>query len=238
MSLPQLSYKPGRAGHSHLSAEQDSCVFADSLRIRHDRGMSTDAPIERKDFIRDAVREDLASGRFAPPVMTRFPPEPNGYLHIGHAKAICPELHASRRRTPPPGRDCHLRFDDTNPDQGGAGVRRQRSSEDIRLAGLRLGGPRPATSRATTSSFFCEWARNTSSEEGKAYVDEQSTEAIRLRIARQRSPTPGTPSARIATVRRSTRTLDALPQRMREGGFRDGSRRCLRAKHRHGLART
>ena len=63
-----------------------------------------------KDFIRDAIRADLAAGR-ATQVITRFPPEPNGYLHIGHAKSICLNFGLAAEFT---GR-CHLRFDYTNP---------------------------------------------------------------------------------------------------------------------------
>ena len=61
-------------------------------------------------FILDAVRSDLAEERFTR-VVTRFPPEPNGYLHIGHAKAICIDFGTAQEF----GGVCHLRFDDTNP---------------------------------------------------------------------------------------------------------------------------
>ena len=64
-----------------------------------------------RDFIREIVREDLATGRHAS-VVTRFPPEPNGYLHIGHAKSIC--LNFGIAEDYPVGK-CNLRFDDTNP---------------------------------------------------------------------------------------------------------------------------
>ncbi|MEQ8816520.1 glutamate--tRNA ligase family protein, partial [Thalassobaculum sp.] len=63
-----------------------------------------------QDFIRDIIRADIASGKHAAPV-TRFPPEPNGYLHIGHAKSICLNFGVAREF----GGRCHLRFDDTNP---------------------------------------------------------------------------------------------------------------------------
>src|SRR4030066_343314 len=67
-------------------------------------------PNENLDFIREIIREDLAAGRHAQ-VVTRFPPEPNGYLHIGHAKAICLSFGVAAEF----GGRCHLRFDDTNP---------------------------------------------------------------------------------------------------------------------------
>ena len=64
------------------------------------------------DFIRDIVREDLATGKYRPDqIRTRFPPEPNGYLHIGHAKAICLDFGVAKEF----GGKCNLRMDDTNP---------------------------------------------------------------------------------------------------------------------------
>jgi glutaminyl-tRNA synthetase len=69
------------------------------------------APV-RKDFIREIIDEDLQTGRKGNKVVTRFPPEPNGYLHIGHAKSICLNFGIAQEY---PNAHCNLRFDDTNP---------------------------------------------------------------------------------------------------------------------------
>src|SRR5260370_37119742 len=72
--------------------------------------MTTEAPSKPRDFIRGIVEDDLAAGRYQR-VVTRFPPEPNGYLHIGHAKSICLNFGIAGEL----GGQCNLRFDDTNP---------------------------------------------------------------------------------------------------------------------------
>jgi hypothetical protein len=87
------------------------------------------------DFIREIINEDLRSGRFDH-VHTRFPPEPNGYLHIGHAKSICIDFGIAAEY----GGLCNLRFDDTNPVKGGCGIRRGHHRGHP-LVGLRLGRP-------------------------------------------------------------------------------------------------
>ena len=96
--------------------------------------MTLPSPLpEPTDFLRENINADLAAGRYDR-VHTRFPPEPNGYLHIGHAKAICINFGIARDY----GGTCNLRFDDTNPTQGGGRVRRG-DQGGRPLAGLRLG---------------------------------------------------------------------------------------------------
>src|SRR5512144_2535167 len=103
--------------------------------------------VERNDFIRDIIDEDLRTGRVTR-VATRFPPEPNGYLHIGHAKAICVDFGVARDYQG----TCNLRYDDTNPTRAGSASRRPRCCTP------------PTTARGCTSSpsASCATARPTS----------------------------------------------------------------------------
>ena len=93
----------------------------------------TPAPPAPSDFIRDIVAAHVAEGRY-PRIHTRFPPEPNGYLHIGHAKSICLNFGIAREF----GGVCNLRMDDTNPDQGRRRIRRFHHRR-CQLAHRRLG---------------------------------------------------------------------------------------------------
>jgi len=176
--------------------------------------MTEDAPTAPSDFIRDRVREDLASGRVKQ-VVTRFPPEPNGYLHIGHAKAICISFGIAQEF----GGRTNLRMDDTNPEAEDQeyvdGI-----MEDVRWLGFQWDAMYYA------SDYFgqiYEWAEVLVNK-GLAYVDDQTAEQISQ--TRGTLTAPGTHSP--YRNRSVAENLDLL-RRMRKGEFPDGSR-VLRAK--------
>ncbi|MFQ5958945.1 MAG: glutamate--tRNA ligase family protein, partial [Alphaproteobacteria bacterium] len=123
-----------------------------------------------RDFIRDIVRADLRAGRTAT-VVTRFPPEPNGYLHIGHAKSMCLNFGVAEEF----GGRCHLRFDDTNP------TKEEREyiesiQEDVRWLGFDWGEHLYFASDHFERLY--EWAEHLI-RQGKAYVDDLSPDDIR-----------------------------------------------------------
>ncbi len=168
------------------------------------------------DFVRKIVAEDLASGKHAE-IVTRFPPEPNGYLHVGHAMAICLDFGIASEH---PGSRCHLRFDDTNPSTEETeyveGIQR-----DVRWLGFDWGEHLHFTSDyfETLYAFAVDLIR-----QGKAFVDDQNADEIR---ANQGSLTePGTESP--YRGRSAEENLD-LFERMRAGEFEDGEK-VLRAK--------
>jgi glutaminyl-tRNA synthetase len=170
---------------------------------------------DKQDFIRDIVREDLASGKHSE-VVTRFPPEPNGYLHIGHTKSIILNFGLAEEF----GGRCHLRFDDTNP------VKEELEyiesiKKDVRWLGCDWGDH-----LYHASDYFerlYEWAEELVSA-GKAYVDDLSAEEIRAH--RGTLTEPGTPSP--YRDRGVEENLELL-RGMRDGAFPDGSK-VLRAK--------
>jgi glutaminyl-tRNA synthetase len=169
----------------------------------------------RLDFIRERIKTDLAEGRIDRPV-TRFPPEPNGFLHIGHAKSVCLNFGVAEEFA---GR-CHLRFDDTNPAK-----EEQRYvdaiMEDVRWLGFDWG-----EDLYFASDYFeqlYEWAE-TLIGDGKAYVDDLSIEQIRE--YRGTLTEPGKPSP--YRERTAEENLD-LFRRMRAGEFKNGEK-VLRAK--------
>ena len=168
------------------------------------------------DFIREIIEDDLATGAHDGRVVTRFPPEPNGYLHIGHAKAICLNFGVAEQY----GGHCNLRFDDTNPLTEGTEYV-DSIIRDINWLGFSFGG-RPLFA----SDYFEEMYLLAQQliADGLAYVDHLSDEQIRE--YRGVLGEPGRPSPY------RTRTVDenlALFREMRAGGLPDGT--CvLRAK--------
>ena len=169
-----------------------------------------------KDFIRQIISEDVASGKHGGAVVTRFPPEPNGYLHIGHAKSICLNFGVAQEH----GGHTYLRFDDTNP-----GKEKEEYvtaiKDDVRWLGYQW------DDRLTHASDYFDRLYEAAErlvEMGKAYVDSLSAEEIReyrgtLRSAGRNSPF-------------RDRSIDEnlnMFRRMRDGEFPDGSH-VLRAK--------
>ncbi len=178
----------------------------------------------QSDFVRDAVQEDLNGGRFDR-VRTRFPPEPNGYLHIGHAKAICIDFGIASQF----GGTCNLRFDDTNPVKEDVEYV-ESIMEDIRWLGFDW------EDRLFFASDYFERLYRYAEElikKGKAYVDDLSEQEIReyrgTDVA-DKGPITMTPPGRDSPFRgRAAEESLALFRRMRAGEFPDGAR-TLRAK--------
>lgn len=181
---------------------------------QEDRREAENVPVPR-DFIRQAVEEDLASGRFDR-VHTRFPPEPNGYLHIGHAKAISINFNIALEN----GGKCNLRYDDTNP------AKEETEYVDAIKEDIHWLGYDWEEREFYASDYFdqlYEWALKLI-EKGKAYVDDLSAEEIRA--YRGTLTTPGKDSPyRDRPVEENLN----LFKRMRAGEFPDGAR-VLRAK--------
>jgi len=169
---------------------------------------------EKRDFIRQIVREDLSSGKHTA-IKTRFPPEPNGYLHIGHAKSICLNFGIAGEF----GGVCNLRFDDTNPAKEDPEYV-QAIQDDVRWLGFEWNELRHA------SDYFDAYylAAQKLIRDGKAYVCDLSAEEVRA--YRGSLTEPGRPSP--YRERSVEENLD-LFARMRAGEFADGAR-TLRAK--------
>jgi glutaminyl-tRNA synthetase len=172
-------------------------------------------PTTHKDFIRDMVAADVASGRFGRTVKTRFPPEPNGFLHIGHAKSICLNFGIANEF----GGQCNLRFDDTNPFT--EEIRYVDAiKEDVRWLGFQWNGEFYASDYFEQLYEFAELLVT----KRKAYVDSENEEQIRE--GRGAVTSPGRPSP--FRDRSVDENLDLL-RRMRAGEFPDGAH-VLRAK--------
>jgi len=170
---------------------------------------------ESLDFIREIVKADLASGKNGQRVATRFPPEPNGYLHIGHAKSICLNFGIAREF----GGTCNLRFDDTNPTKEDVEYV-DSIKEDIRWLGFEW------SKELYASDYFgqlYDWAEHLI-RAGKAYVDESDPDQIRE--MRGTLTEPGKPSP--YRDRPADESL-ALFRKMRAGELPDGAM-VLRAR--------
>jgi glutaminyl-tRNA synthetase len=172
-------------------------------------------PEAGRDFIRDIVAADLASGKHTS-VVTRFPPEPNGYLHLGHAKSICLNFGVAEEF----GGRCHLRFDDTNP------AKEEQEYIDAIQRDVRWLGFDWGTHLHYASDYFEQlyaWAQDLIRAR-KAYVDDQSQHDIRLARGTLTEPGKNSPFR----DRPADESLD-LFARMRAGEFPNGAR-VLRAK--------
>lgn len=167
-------------------------------------------------FIHNIIDEDLAENRLDRPIATRFPPEPNGYLHIGHAKSICLNFSTAKKYAG----FCNLRFDDTNPDKESEEFQ-EAIKADVTWLGFQWQG-----SPLHASDYFqqlYEFARELI-KQGKAYVDDLSADEIREYRGTLTEPGRESPSR--------SRSVDEnlqLFERMANGDFDDGQM-VLRAK--------
>lgn len=169
------------------------------------------------DFIRTIIEEDMKDKKYDGRVVTRFPPEPNGYLHIGHAKSICLNFGIALEYE---GGRCHLRFDDTNPTKEDIEYI-ESIKRDVRWLGFDWGEHEYYASDYFDQMY--EYALHLI-KEGKAYVDDLSTEEIKLYRGTLTEPGKESPYRN-----RSVEENLNLFERMRAGEFEDGSR-VLRAK--------
>jgi glutaminyl-tRNA synthetase len=184
--------------------------------VREIASAATASPTVQSNFIRDIIVRDLETNKFAGRVQTRFPPEPNGYLHLGHAKSICLNFGLAAEF----GGKANLRFDDTNPEK------EEQEYVDAIIRDVRWLGFDWEDRMFYASDYFDQlhaWAVQLI-KAGKAYVDDQSAEEIR------KSRGTLTESGKNSPYReRSVEENLALFERMRKGEFPDGSR-TLRAK--------
>src|ERR1043165_6908935 len=180
-----------------------------------DSDAGTSAPVAPLDFVREIVAEDQRTGRHGGRVHTRFPPEPNGYLHIGHAKAICLDFGVAMEF----GGRCNLRFDDTNPAKEDVEYV-ESIQEDVRWLGFEW------SAMFYASDYFEQLYQNAEQliRDGKAYVDSLSADETREYRGTLTEPGKNSPYR----DRSVDENLD-LFRRMRAGEFADGTH-VLRAK--------
>ncbi len=179
--------------------------------------MTDAAPAESgKDFIRDLIAEDIATGRFDGKVVTRLPPEPNGYPHIGHAKAFLLDYNVAAEN----GGHCNLRFDDTNP------VKEETEFVDAIKSDLRWIGIDWENREYYASDYYQKLydMALTLVGKGKAYVDDLSAEEVREYRGTLTEPGKNSPY-RDRSVEENVNLLE----RMKNGEIADGEK-TLRAK--------
>ena len=176
---------------------------------------TTEERYEPISFVEEIVKNDLENGKNGGRLQTRFPPEPNGYLHIGHAKAICMDFGIAQKY----GGVCNLRFDDTNPSKEDTEYV-ESIKEDIEWLGFKWGNIYYA------SDYFQQlWDFAVRLiKDGKAYVDEQSKETIN-----EQKGTPTTPGIESPYRNRPVEESLDLFERMNKGEFEEGAM-VLRAK--------
>ncbi len=193
------------------------------LRLETYPDMTESAPNRPLNFIEEIIETDRAAGKWAGRVQTRFPPEPNGYLHIGHAKSICLNFGLAEKYVG----ECNLRFDDTNP------VKEEQEYvdaivRDVRWLGFRWSGAddAPQTGVLFASDYFQQMYDYAVQliRAGKAYVDDLTPEQIR-----EHRGTLTTPGQNSPHRDRSVEENLELFEKMARGAFPDGSR-TLRAK--------
>ena len=186
-----------------------------------ERHSETEAPMTEEsqdtklDFIRQIVADDIANGKNGGQVQTRFPPEPNGYLHIGHAKSICLNFGIAQQF----GGKCNLRFDDTNPEKEDTEYV-ESIKEDVRWLGFEW------DAEYFASDYFDQlfaWAVQLI-KDGKAYVCDQTVEEVREYRGGWNKEGKNSPYR----DRSIEENLD-LFERMKNGEFKDGEK-SLRAK--------
>jgi glutaminyl-tRNA synthetase len=180
-----------------------------------DQDAGTSAPPEQQDFIREIVTEDRRTGKHGGRVVTRFPPEPNGYLHIGHAKAICIDFGVAAEF----GGRCNLRFDDTNPAKEDVEYV-EAIKDDVRWLGFEWAEMFYASNYFGLLYQYAEQLVR----DGLAYVDSLTPDEIREYRGTLTEPGRNSPHRDRAV----DENLDLL-RRMRAGEFHDG-RYVLRAK--------
>ena len=203
--------KASRAAANGASVRQCAAFF----RPLQFTAYPMDQSPSRSNFIRDVIDEDLRTQRHSR-IVTRFPPEPNGYLHIGHAKSICLNFGTARDY----GGQCNMRFDDTNPEKESAEFE-QAIAEDVRWLGFSWNdGYFHASDYFQALYDYAVHLIRT----GKAYVDSQTAEEIRR--TRGTLTEPGVESP---WRTRSVEENLTLFQQMKQGDFPDGAH-VLRAK--------